>query len=210
MNSVTEPRCICGKITEFRKSKNGESYSACCSMTCRSMDKRYTNSISKRKLQLYSDPIWKEKVENKKIVTTLKNFGVEYPMQDVKIFERQQASCFKKDKDGLHGYEPYVYGFLKQLYPEIQLGTTYLKENNLKIKWLGHDNKEHRSYPDFYCLEINSFIEIKSAYTFSLHYEKIMKCKNRLSEMEYGYIIIVVDPRSSFVMETYNLEFIKE
>lgn len=210
MNPILESKCICGKITQFRKSKNGEIYPASCSMACRSLDKRYTNSISKRKLHLYTNPDWKEMVENKKIATTLKNFGVEYPMQDVEIFERQQAACFRKDENGLHGYEPHIFPFLKNLYEDIVLGTEYLKFENITIQWLGNDGKIHRSYPDFFSETINSFIEIKSQYTFSLHRDKLMKCKDRLCEMEYGYITIVVNPKRSFIMETHNLEFIKE
>ena len=204
------PKCVCGKITTFRKSKSGEIYPANCSLVCRSMDKRYTDSISKRKSELYADPDWKEKVENKKTATTLKNFGVKYPMQDVMIFEKQQASCFRKDENGLHGYEPHIFPFLKNLYDDIELGTEYLRSENIKIQWTGSDEKIHRSYPDFFSKTINSFIEVKSQYTFSLHRDKLVKCKDRLCEMGYGYITIVVNPKRSFVMETHNLEFIED
>ena len=48
-----------------------------------------------------------------KIETTKENYGVDYPMQNIEIFKRQQESCFSKDENGLHGYEPFAYKFLK-------------------------------------------------------------------------------------------------
>jgi hypothetical protein len=203
------PRCHCGKKTEYRKNKEGNYYPARCSLKCRSLDKEFCKKISKIKISLYQDPEWKEKTENKKRLTTFQNYGVEYPMQNILVFEKQQAACFEKDENGLHGYEPFVYGFLKQLYPCIQNGTQYLKDNNLFIKWLGEDNKQHRSYPDFFCSEVNLFIEIKSEYTRKLHHEKLMKCKDALHDMKYGYGICVVNPNKSYAIEMYNLEFIE-
>lgn len=192
--------CQCGK--EIHKDRKY------CSFLCRSADKAYCNKISKTKLSLYADPYWKLKIEDKKTATTLKNYGVEYPMQDVNIFNRQQAACFKKDENGLHGYEPYVYPFLKQLYITIQLGTQYLKDNNLEIKWKSDDKKYHRSYPDFFVSEINAFIEIKSDYTRKLHNEKLLKCKDELYNMGYGYYICVVKPNKSYQFTAYNTKHI--
>ena len=197
--------CKCGNI--IKESFKGRRW---CSIRCRSDDKSYCRRISSVKTKLYNNPIWKEKTEFKKISTTLEHYGVKYPMQNIISFEKQQAACFKKDNNGLHGFEPYVYPFLNQLYPSIQIGTTYLKINNLVIKWVGKDNKEHRSYPDFYSYEINSFIEIKSEYTRYLHEDKLMECKNELYNMCYGYIICVVKPKKSFYFETYNHRYIVE
>lgn len=192
--------CNCGK--EIHKDRKY------CSFACRSADKSYCKKISKTKLNLYANPQWKSDIESKKVSTTLKNYGVEYPMQNIDIFNRQQAACFEKDKDGLHGYEPYVYPFLKQVYPDIQLGTSYLKTNDLEIKWKSNDNKQHRSYPDFFVEELNSFIEIKSEYTKNLHNEKLLNCKNELYNMGYGYYICVVRPNKSYQFIAYNIDHI--
>lgn len=194
--------CQCGKkIHKDRKY---------CSFVCRSADKEYCKKISKTKTNLYADATWKLTTERKKVATTLKNYGVEYPMQNIEIFDKQQSSCFEKDGNGLHGYEPYVYPFLKQIYPKIQLGTVYLMKNFLEIKWLSNDCKNHRSYPDFFVEPLNSFIEVKSKYTRSLHHEKLMKCKDALYNMHYGYIICVVTPNKIFDFESYNHEYIEE
>ena len=194
--------CHCGK--EIHKDRKY------CSFLCRSADKTYCKKISNTKLRLYADPQWKLDTEDKKISTTLRNYGVEYPMQNIDIFSKQQASCFEKDENGLHGYEPYVYPFLMQLYPTIQLGTRYLKDNNLEIKWLSNDGKQHRSYPDFFVNELNSFIEIKSEYTRNLHTGKLASCAEALYAMKYGYYICIVRPNSSFKFEQYNQRYIGE
>jgi len=197
--------CDCGNI--IKESFKGRKW---CSIKCRSNNKSYCKGISDIKTELYNNPSWKEETELKKTSSTLEHYGVKYPMQNIHSFEKQQAACFEKDKNGLHGYEHYVYPFLTQLYPSIQNGTTYLKNNNLTIRWIGEDNKEHRSYPDFYSQEIKSFIEIKSSYTRSLHEEKLMKCKDELYNMHYGYIICIVNPKKAFYFETYNHRYIKE
>lgn len=197
-----ENHCHCGKkIHKDRKY---------CSMLCRSGDLDYCKKISKIKKDLYSDPQWKSLTESKKISTTLKKYGVEYVMQNVDVFNKQQAACFEKDQNGLVGYEPYAYPFLKQLYQSLQIGTDYLKSNNLEIKWKANDGKYHRSFPDFFAEEIHSFIEIKSEYTRKLHDGKLKKCLDRLYEMQYGYIICIVKPNKAFQFESYNQEYIKD
>jgi len=195
--------CRCGNI--LKSSRLGTKY---CSIKCRSADKHYCRSISNRKFKLYSDPKWKDKTEKKKVETTLKNYGVRYPMQDITLFKKQQASCFKKDENGLHGYEPLAYPFLKQLYSDLTLGTSFLEEHSIEIKWTGDDGKSHRSYPDFFTETNNLFIEIKSDYTRKLHNAKLVSCYKRLNEMGYGYVIVVVIPNKTFLIETFNLDYI--
>jgi hypothetical protein len=195
-------KCHCG--IEIHKDRKY------CSFKCRSDDPSFCKKLSRVKTAHYKDLRKKKETEDKKIATTLKNFGVEYPMQNVEIFKRQQASCFKKDENGLHGYEPFVYGYLKQLYSDLELGTDYLEDNSIEIKWLGTDNKLHRSYPDFFSKQLGSFIEVKSEYTRNLHNEKLLRCKEALYTMKYGYIICVVNPKKSFNFETFNEEYIGE
>jgi hypothetical protein len=197
--------CSCGNV--IINSHKGRRW---CSITCRSNDRYYCRGISNIKTKLYNNNEWKTLVESKKVATTVDHYGVCYPMQNIILFEKQQAACFNKDENGHHGFEPHAYPFLKQAYPDIQNGTSFLKTNNIVIKWVGEDKKEHRSYPDFYSEVLNTFIEIKGDYTRSLHNEKLMKCKNALHSMHYGYIICVVKPKKSFSFETYNHEYITE
>ena len=140
----------------------------------------------------------------------MKNYGVPYPMQNTESFLKQQAACFKKDENGLHGYEPIAYKHLEPLYPDIELGTDYLTRTGLKIEWMGDDGKMHRSYPDFFSEDLNTFFEVKSDYTYQVGYEKINKCIQRLYEMEYGYILLVVRPGKSLNATCYNLNYIDD
>jgi hypothetical protein len=210
LNDLSAPKCNCGKVTTFNISSTGTIYSSSCEIACRSNDKRYTKKISNTKTALYEDEKWKEGVEAKKVATCKKNNGVDYPMQNVEIFEKQQSACFEKDENGLHGFEPHVFPFLKQLYPSLCLGTEYLKKNDLKIKWFDDTGKYHYSYPDFYSYEINTFVEIKSDFTHREHFYKIMKCKDSLYEMRYGYITCIVTPKKKFEFTLYNHEYIED
>ena len=73
---------------------------------------------------------------------------------------------------------------------------------------VGPQQMQHRSYPDFFVEELNSFIEIKSEYTKNLHNEKLLNCKNELYNMGYGYYICVVRPNKSYQFIAYNIDHI--
>lgn len=181
-----------------------------CSIICRSKDKEYGAKISKVKTALYKDPVWKAETEAKRCKTTREIYGVDYPMQNVDIFNKQQKACFDQDENGLYGFEPHAYELLRVVYPTIMNGHTYLKENNLEIKWLGDDGKWHHSYPDFFCPEINTFIEVKSSYTRQIHDYKLMKCIEELKNMKIGYMICVAYPRKGLKFEIFNLDYIDD
>lgn len=208
INDIDIPKCICGKITDICINNQNEIYFKRCSMLCRSNDISYTSKISNTKTKLYKNTEWKNLIESKKTATTMKNYGVNYPMQHLDIFQKQQSACFKKNENGFQGYEPFIYPLLKEIYEDIIIGSKYLKQADINIKWIGDDDKFHYSYPDFWIQSINSFIEIKSEYTYQLHHDKIMKCKDALNVMKYGYIIAIVHPKKSFIFQSFNLKYI--
>lgn len=210
LNDLEPPKCDCGKPTVWRKTSGNLFYMGSCSIECRSKSIRYTSVLSSRKKELYNNSEWKRTVESKKSETLLKNYNVLHPMQSVELFLKQQKSCFTKDQNGLHGYEPFVYPFIRSLYPDVILGTEYLKENSLQIQWVGEDKKFHYSYPDFFSKELNTFIEVKSEYTREKHDAKLIKCQEALLKMKFGYIIITYTPKKKFVLECYNKEYINE
>ena len=59
--------------------------------------------------------------------------------------------------------------------------------------------------------------KIKSRYTRRKGNNKLIKCKDRLSEMGIGYVIITIEPNKRitgkktniFEIETFNLEYIE-
>lgn len=210
LNDFPPPKCDCGAITGWSTSESGQFYQTCCSMACRSKSKRYTGILSKKKKELYSDSTWKDEVESKKSSTLLKNYNVKHPMQSTELFLKQQSSCFKKDENGLHGYEPFIYPLLLTLYPDVILGTDYLSDQNMKIQWYDDKNKLHSFYPDFYSNELNSFIEIKGDYTREKHEYKLRKCRQALNALNFGYIILTCTPNKSIKIECFNREYINE
>ena len=207
------PTCSCGAITSFRFNTDGEIYPASCSMVCRNQNIDYHAKIASVKLSRYSNPEWKATVEGKRRSTVREKYGVDYPMQHVDLFLKQQAACFKKDENGLHGYEPYAHPHFKELYPDLCLGTEYLKETNVGIYWLDDEGTTHKSFPDFFSKTANTFIEIKSPYTFSVGEYKIRKCIGRLHEMGIGYVLCIVTLETAEVKMTiqrYNTGFITD
>ena len=188
--------CHCGKPTKFNTFVDG--YSRTCSYKCRSESPEYRANLAKAKLEQYSDPEQKAAIEAKKIQTNMANLGVAHPMQNVDSFEKQQAACFKQRKQhkglSMQGFEPLVYDYLTMIYGEAKVlqGTDYLKQQGMTIRWNDDDGSSHISYPDFYLPDMNSFVEVKSTYTYKVGNHKIMKCRDRLNEMGYGYIIFVV------------------
>ena len=206
-HSLDLPTCVCGKSTKFGMSSDGEYYPMACSLGCRSKDKRFLKSLSSSKIQLYSDKNRKDQIELKKTLTCKRNNGVSYPMQNLDIFLKHQNSCFKKNGK-LQGYESAVYPVLTELYEDLVQGAEYLKFKNLTIEWTDDRAKVRKSYPDFFSKEINSFIEIKSEYTYNLGRYKLEKCRETLYKMKYGYIILILKPKKFLEIRLYNKEFI--
>lgn len=206
LNDLLPPKCHCGKSTAYSLIK-GKWVSARCSISCRSTSIDYISALSKSKKAVYQDSIRKREIENKKSNTLMKNYGVAHPMQNIELFLKQQKACFKKDNMGLHGYEPLVYPQLIEMYPDLVLGTSYLKNRQLVIEWIGDDHKKHRSYPDFFSESLNAFIEIKSTYTRERHNNKLMKCRDRLNEMHFGYFIVTYNMKKSLTIENFNVEY---
>lgn len=217
LNDLPAPKCQCGAVTSLRKDVKNNWYATYCSIKCRSNDPAFGNKISVTKSLLYADEQWKRQTEFKKETTMLSRYGVRSPMQNPHLHLKQQASCFQSDENGLRGYESQGLDFLRNRYENIVNGTIYLKNSGLTIEWLDDNGVSRRSYPDFFVDSINSFIEIKSRYTRRKGNNKLIKCKDRLSEMGIGYVIITIEPNKRitgkktniFEIETFNLEYIE-
>lgn len=222
-NDLSEPpKCHCGNKVEFLKIKLG--YSKTCSIKCRSANPEYRKNLAAAKTEQYSDPVQKAAIEAKKIQTNMENLGVAHPMQNIDSFEKQQASCFKQRKlhNGLslQGFEPKCYDFLIKIYGKenVVKGTDYLKDNGIVIKWKDNDGKQHFSYPDFFIVSHNMFVEVKSQYTYETGYSKLMSCASALNELGFGYEIMIYEKNrkdktyfvESFTSRLYNLHHITD
>ena len=139
------------------------------------------------------------RVESRKIVTNIKNLRAPHPMQSPISQDKQLKSCFKNGKMVgdmyLIGYEPLAYDYLVNLeYKNIQQGTHYLKQTTSSLCWTDDVGKTHRSFPDFFIPEINTFVEVKSDYTRKIHSYKIMKAKDACLKLGYDYTILTIRP----------------
>lgn len=192
----------CGTPTRYIPEFGYRDY---CSVTCRSKSREYRKKISVVKTAKYSDPTWKANVEKAKEETLMSRFGVRSPMHSVDLHQKQQKSCYGKKE--LAGYEKHGLEFLRRRFAgEIVNGTDYLKSRKMKISWQDDQNKERRSYPDFFIPEANCFVEIKSTYTRKVGDYKLGKCAEALDKLGYGYVIITITPRhrTRYILETKN------
>jgi len=124
---------------------------------------------------------WEDR-NNKSIETNLKNHGVEFPMQNIVIFNKQQKSAFSlknyKFPSGLivkiQGYENLALDLLLKTYDENDLVVIdkHIEQKVGQIWYSWNDGTDHRYYPDIYIISENKIIEVKSVYTFDRDKEK--------------------------------------
>ncbi len=195
---------ICGNPPKY----NGYNYNKCCSRNC---SKIYAAKKSKEgcfekygveNISYLKDT--KEKIgrsnKNKSTKalqirknTNIKLFGVENPMQNKEIFEKQKISSFKvKIFKKLKYQDSYELDFLNRyyiLYPDL------INPSPIKYKF---KNKIHYYFPDFFIPSLNLVIEIKSLYLFQRD-ELIIKEKEKATISNgFNYFIIVDKNYQSF------------
>lgn len=132
-----------------------------------------------------------ETIKEKSRQTCLKKYGVEYPAQNSIIQELIHKNSFLKKNyvmpSGkivtIQGYENYTLDLLLQTHDEDDLIVLDKEIENIvgKIWYTGEDNKQHRYYPDLYCISENKIYETKSEYTFICEFKdnqlKMESCK---------------------------------
>jgi len=138
----------------------------------------------------------KEKIYNKAKQTFFKNLGVENPMQNIDIFEKQQKSSYyrknyilpSKKEITLQGYENYTLNSLLKIYKEEEI---IIKDKEIfkltgPITYL-QNNIIHYYRPDFFIPKDNLIIETKSTRTFNIEKEKCILKKDACINLGYNY-----------------------
>ena len=154
------------------------------------------------------NPSQSPSIMDKKIVTHLKNFGVDFPAQHLETFEKQQKNAYKRKeiilpsgkKILLQGHEPYaLLNDLLLIYneDEIIIGNKHMPE----IWYFGEDNKKHRYFPDFYIPKEKKIIEVKSVYTMKIHLEKNFLKKARCLELGFDFEFKIYDNKMNLIDE---------
>jgi len=120
--------------------------------------------------------------------TSLEKYGVEYPAQNINIFNKTQKTQLKiKYYKGIRYQGTYELDFLK-----------YCDNNNI-IKYISKPktirynfkNKKRVYYPDFYIEKLNLIVEIKSSYYYDLMLEKNIAKQNECINQKYNFIFII-------------------
>ena len=115
--------------------------------------------------------------------TCLKKYNCEHSSQNIDIFNKTQKSGYTKKsyilpsrkKVFIQGYE---YKFLNEYFqqgglePNILIKTKDINNKIGAIWYEGEDSKQHKYFPDFYLINENKIIEVKSTYTYNKFLEK--------------------------------------
>lgn len=127
---------------------------------------------------VFQSEIIKDKIKN----TLIEKYGSDHPMRIEEFFYKQKVSAFEmKEYDGILYQGTYELDFIK-----------FTKSMGIEIKKGPSIDYEMGVYhPDFFILDKNLIIEIKSSYTFEKEYDKnILKQKSCL-EKGYNFIFII-------------------
>ena len=117
------------------------------------------------------------------------NYGVYHPMQRKEIFEKMLISAYKivYYNDELFAQGTYELDFLNWCENHKIID---LISNGPTIEYkLNEDN--HYYHADFFIESLNLIIEVKSTYTYNLHYEKNMAKKEYSKLSGYNFIFII-------------------
>ena len=158
------------------------------------------NSIKQTHLEKYGKNYLKTTdFKQKRKEVMIEKYGVEYSLQNEKIFNQVQNKRFifkiyilpSGKEVRVQGYENiYLNEYFKNgsveddiiIHPkQIDIGKIFYINNN--------DNKKHRYYPDFYIKSTNTIIEVKCEYTYNKELNKNLlkekSCKHNGYNFEF-------------------------
>jgi hypothetical protein len=127
-------------------------------------------------------------LKNKKIITHREHFGVDYGVQNREIYiqrMKKQNKIHEYNGTGVLYQGTYEKDFLDKYYNKFKI-------NNFegKISFIYEDN--NKIYiPDFYILDLNLIVEIKSSYWFNKFKQKNIIKEERCIELGYNFIFII-------------------
>ena len=109
--------------------------------------------------------------------TCMKKYGVRNASQHPPIFEKILKSLLSRKlyeflsgkQVMVQGWEPYAIDYLLEEFSEDDL---YFGKEVPRIKYIFKENKEHIYFPDMYIKSIDTIVEVKSTYTYSLDLDK--------------------------------------
>lgn len=206
MEKYGMPHHIIPEILEKGKITNMARYGVPYSFQAESVKKKITETVQKRygvKYILQSE-IFKEKVKQTNLRklgyiyclkspiirakirnTCLQRYGVESPLQSTEIQAKIQKSGFKykyyiTPKNHIRkvqGFEPYALDILLKEQHLAERDVITSRKRVPRIEYI-HNGKKRYYFPDIFIKSQNKIIEVKSTWTYKLHYEtNTLKCR---------------------------------
>jgi hypothetical protein len=122
----------------------------------------------------------REVINKKKIFTSRKNYGTDWPIQNPEVFQRNLDSCFKSKPTALpsgaivflQGYEPLALAHLLENGYEEQ---DFLWAGKPSFKYLDASGKTRRYHPDFVLPKRRMIIEVKAQKWFERDKDNIIR-----------------------------------
>jgi hypothetical protein len=157
-------------------------------------------------------PSQSPEIMEKMYATNLKRHGKKHAMQNPEIAERSahRAYCAKDYKmpSGtiikVQGFEPYALNYLLETYAETDIVTGC--KNVPIISYTTDDGKKHVHYVDIWIPSQNLMIEVKSTWTISKNFDKVLLKKQAALDAGYKYEIWVYDKKGKF-LPNYDTQF---
>ncbi|PCI28133.1 hypothetical protein COB55_04455 [Candidatus Wolfebacteria bacterium] len=151
-------------------------------------------------------------INKKRQETNLERIGVEFPSQNLEIFNKQQKSAFKlKDYTLPSGNIVKVQGFenisldllFKQGYKEedLLIEDIDIEQKIGQIWYIYSDGREHRYIPDIYIISENKLIEVKSTWTFDLHKERNLIKEQHCLDLGFNFEFVVFKNKNGLIVE---------
>ena len=157
------------------------------------------NNVEKRKITNmlkygFDNPSKSELIKEKTKQTNNDKYGVDWPNQNIEVFNENQTKRFKtKNHKNLFYKSSYELDFII-----LCEQNNILIENGPTIKY-SMFGKNKIYFPDFYIPKLNLIVEIKSSYTYNLEKE-INLIKKTYSELNnYKFIFIIDKDYSNFL-----------
>ena len=143
----------------------------------------------------------RDDVKLKCIESYINNFGVDNPMKDYNIFIKNQKSGYKlkeyisPDNKSffVQGYEPFA---LKYLIEELGYNSNdIIVGKEVPVINYTFENKEHKYYPDIYIISEKTLVEVKSDWTYELHFERNKIKQISSKENNYKHLILIFNKK---------------
>ena len=176
-------------------------------------NKEVMDKMEKTCLERYGETHYNKTKESKtrRKKTNLEKYGVEHASQNAETFEKIQKKRFKRKEYimpsgkiySLQGYENFTLDLLLKTHTEEDLVIKCKEIENFigRIWYTGEDNKEHRYFPDLYCISENKIYETKSDYTFSKEYNENMLKMSATKNMGIEFVFNIFNTKHQLLNE---------